>query len=229
MEERKCTIESSEYIRVASRMGFYLKNKNNRGKYKDKSALFAGAGGTKGRIELISHNLKHMGSLIGHHSIIRCLCSQSNRILVSGSADSNIKIRDIEERALITTLYGHTGWVTAICDISLGDTQLVSGRPDFSLIIWAKLSGSPLYSLRDMLIGHTSEIRGIVKINNAEIISGEWNGDLRIWDLPSGLCTRHIPKDKYIYEMKPLHEGEVAVDYLHRVKVWGAGEILLNN
>ena len=109
-----------------------------------------------------------------------------------------------------------------MCDV--GGEQLVSGSWDQSLIIWSKLPGSSsTYSNKQVLTGHTSIIFGIIRINKVEIISGEQNGDLRIWNIDEGVCIRHIPSmDDCLTQMKQYHEGEVVIGYYEKVLVLGA-------
>ena len=164
--------EYEEYLRVVSRIGYYMKSKNISAIFKYKCPTFALAGlcGVEGIIYLFSNSLEEMGSFSGHKGIIWCLCAISNRILASGSSDNNIKIWDIEERAIIFTLSGHTSTVTSLCYVREG--VFVSGSWDKSLIIWSELPRSNIYS-QQVLKGHKSRIRGIIRINNSEIVSGE--------------------------------------------------------
>ena len=210
------------YLRIVPKIAFYLKNKNISVIFKYKCPLFA-AGGDNKRIYLFSNSLEHLGTFLGHKWEISSLCAISHKILASGSRDTNIKIWDIEERAIISTLSGHTEWVIVLCHLEGG--QLVSGSDDKSLIIWSKLAGSsPIYSHRQVLTGHTSGIIGIIRINNREIMSGENWGDLRIWNIDKGVCIRYIPPllGGSLYQMKQHHEGDVAISYTHKVFVLGA-------
>ena len=220
----------NKYLRIVPRIAFYLKNKNNSAIFKYKCPLFA-VGGTNGRIYLFNNSLEHMGTFVGHKMLISSLCRISNKILASGSWDNNIKTWDIEERIIITTLSGHTNWVTALCHLGCG--QLVSGSWDKSLIIWDKLPGSSSnYSNKQQLRGHKSIISGIIKINKREIISGDYSGDLKIWNIDEGVCIRHIPSlggyknqglcQGYLPLMKQHHDGDVAIDCYDKVFVWGA-------
>ena len=99
--------------------------------------------------------------------------------------------------------------------------MFVSGSDDKSLIIWSKLLESAIYSPRHVLTGHTEAIAGIIKMNNSEIISGDYIGDLMMWDIDQGVCTRHISLLCYgILQMKQ-HLGEIAVSYKEKVSIWG--------
>ena len=124
----------------------------------------------------------------------------------------------------MSTLSGHTKGVNALCSVNIG--QLVSGSWDNSLIIWSQSRPeSSIYSLRQVLRGHTSCIRGIIRIKNSMIVSGERKGDLRMWDLDQGLCIRHIPRLSefgYLHQMKQHIGGDLLVSDRHEVNVWGA-------
>ena len=220
--QSKRRVVNEEYLKVVPRIAYYLKKKNIRGIFKYKCPLFA-AGGWDRRIYLFSNSLEHMGTFEGHKRAISSLCTISNKILASGSYDKNIKIWNIEERVIISTLSGHTDRLTALCHLEGG--QLVSGSYDESLIIWSKLPGSlSTYSHRQMLTGHKSGISGIIRINNREIISGEFGGDLRIWNINEGVCIRHIPSlgGCHLTQMKQHIGGDVAISYYEKIFVLGA-------
>ena len=230
MEERKAieSVPNDEYLRIVPIIGKYIKNKYSSPIFKYKCPLFAAAG-NKGRIYISSNSLEHMGTFYGHKARIGCLCAMSHKILASGSWDNTIKIWDIENRAIMSTLSQHTEYVVALCYMEEG--KFVSGSKDNSLIIWSNYelpgsSSTSTYSHR-VLTRFKSEIRGIIRISNREIMCGELSGDLRIWDIVEGVCTKHIILSSwgwitnYIYQMKQ-HMGEVAVSFNKEIKVWGA-------
>ena len=125
----------------------------------------------------------------------------------------------MRREVILCTLFGHKHIVTNLCYVREG--VFVSGSWDESLIIWSKLPGSNIYS-QHVLTGHKSRIRGIIRINNAEIISGEFGGDLRIWNIDQGICTRHLPQMSYdILQMKQ-YMGKVAVSNDEKVIIWAA-------
>ena len=224
MKEEKTLVNKEDYERITPRIAYYIKNKNITRILKKKCPLFA-AGGNEWIINLFSNSLEYMGYFSGHKGRIQCLCTVSSNILASGSDDKTIKIWNIEDRSIMSTLSGHTKEVSALCHVKEG--VLVSGSWDKSLIIWSKSSpGSSIYSHRQTLRGHRSDIEGIIGISNTEIISGEDNGDVMIWNIDQDLCIRYIPREKRYYDslnqMKQHIGGDVVVNYWKKVQVWGA-------
>ena len=181
MEEEKTVVNKEKYERVTPRIGYYMKSKNIARIFKEKCPIFA-AGGEEKIIYLFSNSLEHMGYFSGHTWRIWCLCPISNKILASGSEDETIKIWNIEDRSIISTLSGHTNYVKVLCYVKEG--VFVSGSWDKSLIIWSKSTPeSSIYSHKQRLTGHKSYIRGIIRLNNREIVSGESGGDLMMWNI----------------------------------------------
>ena len=225
MEEEKEVVNKEKYERITPRIGYYLKSKNiTRNIFKEKCPIFAAGGGEK-IINLISNSLEHMGYFSGHKEWILCLCPISNKILASGSEDTTIKIWNIKDRSIMSTLSGHTAGVCALCYVKEG--VFVSGSDDDTMIIWSKSTPEcSIYSHRQTLRGHKSDIRGIIRLNNREIVSGESEGDLMIWNIEEGLCIRQIPRvSRYsddLNHMKQHIGGDVVVNYWREVKVWGA-------
>ena len=128
MEGEKAITNKNDYNRVTPRIGYYMKSKNIARIFKEKCPLFAAGGNMI--INLFSNSLEQMGYFTGHKHWIRCLCPISNIILASGSNDKTIKIWNIEDRSIISTLYGHTDTVSALCNVK--EEVLVSGSWDKS-------------------------------------------------------------------------------------------------
>ena len=223
MEEAKTIINKEQYEKVTPRIGYYMRSKNIARIFKEKCPIFA-AGRGEAIINLFSNSLEHMGYFSGHKKWISCLCRISTQILASGSDGKTVKIWNIEDRSIMSTLSGHKEGVSALCNVKEG--VLVSGSWDNSLIIWSKSPPeSSTYSLRQTLTGHKSGIKGIIRLNNTEIVSGEWIGDLMMWNIDQGLCIRHIPNVSAfdgLLQMKQHIGGDVVVNCRYEVKVCGA-------
>ena len=226
MKEEKAIL-NNEYERVTPRIGYYIKSKNITRIFKEKCPIFA-AGGYEEIINLFSNSLEHMGYFSGHKEWISCLCAISNKILASGSGDKNIKIWNVEYRSIMSTLSGHKGRIIALCNVKEG--VFVSGSVDKSLIIWSKSTPEfSTYSHTQVLTGHKSGIQGIIRLNHRDIVSGDYYGDLMMWNIDQGLRIRHIPRLSgygYLIQMKQHIGGYVVVNYEYKVKVWGAANNL---
>ena len=224
MEEEKAVLNKELYEFLIPRIAYYLKSNNLARIFKEKCPIF-GAGGDEKRINLFSNSLEHMGYFSGYKFSIQCLCAISNKILASGSLDKTIKIWNIEDRAIMSTLYGHTNGVSALCKVKEG--VFVSGSYDNSLIIWSKSPPeSSTYSQRGTLIGHTTWITGLTRLNNREIVSGDPQGFIMIWDIDQGLCLRQIPpvvEYDFLNQIKhDMRRNVVVVSLWKKVRVWGA-------
>ena len=222
MEEEKADVNKEKYDIITSRIVDYMKSKNIARIFKAKCPLFAAAEFAN-IIYLFSNSLEHMGCFSGHKYWIKCLCPISKIILASGSEDSTIKIWNIEDRSIMSTLSVHKEGVSALCSVNEG--VLVSGSYDNSVIIWSKSQPeSSTYSLTQLLTGHKSNIRGIIRVNNREIVSEDSAGDLMMWNIDEGLCIRHIPRASAfdgLWQMKQHIGGDVVASYWNQVKVWG--------
>ena len=168
-----------------------------------------------------------MGYFSGYSMRISCLCAISKKILASGSLDTTIKIWNIEDRAIMSTLYGHTYAISALCKVKEG--VFVSGSMDKSLIIWSKSPPeSTTYSHRGTLTGHTTRIMGLARVNNIEIVSGDERGFIMIWDIDQGLCLRQILPigeydDLFLNQIKhDMRRDVVVVSHWDKVRVLGA-------
>ena len=230
MEEAKEIANKEEYERITLRIRYYMKSKNIVRIFKERCPLFAAGGEETNIINLFSNSLEHMGYFSGHNRRISCLIPISTQILASGSDDKTIKIWNIIDRSIISTLSGHTKGVSAICNVNT--RQLVSGSYDKSLIICSKSTPeSSIYSHRQTLTGHKSSIQGIIRLNNTEIVSGEHHGDLMMWDIYQGLCIRRIPRvggfSDNLNQMKQHMRGDVVVSYWGEVDVWGVNDLVL--
>ena len=87
-----------------------------------------------------------------------------------------------ESEALISTLTGHTGLVTALA-CSPDGTRIVSGSADKTLKIWDAASGGELATL----VGHKGPVTAVAYCSDGtRIASGSADKTLKIWDAASG-------------------------------------------
>ena len=91
-----------------------------------------------------------------------------------------------------------------------------------NLIIWDLNKSKTKSAPPRVLSGHTTRIKGIIRISNSQIISGEYIGDLRIWNINNGHCILQIPcTNRYsLYQMK-MFVNDVACCMGHEIIIWG--------
>ena len=79
---------------------------------------------------------------------VRCVAFKPNNanIVVSGSDDKTIKTWDITSGSCLSTLRGHTDFVTSVC-FSPDGSKIVSGSEDKTILVWDAASGEQLCSL----------------------------------------------------------------------------------
>ena len=90
--------------------------------------------------------------LAGHENSVLCVVVLSNGDILSGSADTTLKLW--REGQCVKTLTGHSDSVRAVAE--LPQVGIVSASHDTTIRVWS-LDGSPLMEL----LGHTSLIFGV--------------------------------------------------------------------
>mmetsp|Transcript_8121 Transcript_8121/g.22966 ORF Transcript_8121/g.22966 Transcript_8121/m.22966 type:complete len:330 (-) Transcript_8121:51-1040(-) len=100
------------------------------------------------------------------------------------------------EITLRGVLKGHAGWVTSIATSPAGSEDiLITGSRDKSIIIW-KLTKEDVANYgepRRALTGHSHFISDVVISSDGQfVLSGSWDGTLRLWDINAGQCHRQF-------------------------------------
>jgi WD40 repeat protein len=128
-------------------------------------------------------------NLSGHTSYVNCLAiSPDGSTLISGSADTSIKLWDFATGKELRTLNGHTSYVNALA-ISPDGKILASGGADTTILIWDLATGRILHTLR----GHAGFINALSINRSGNLLaSGSADGTIKIWDLATGITKRTL-------------------------------------
>ena len=114
-----------------------------------------------------------------HDKKISCFCIIDNNNFLTGSEDKTIKKWKIENEKinLIDTLQGHNRVINKI--IYLENSNIISCSNDHTVKIWEKIKEYQCIKTFE----HKETVRSILLFDNNTLISGDYNGQLKIWDL----------------------------------------------
>ncbi|KAF2074373.1 hypothetical protein CYY_004307 [Polysphondylium violaceum] len=114
----------------------------------------------------------------GHQEGVLCVsvAQKESGLLITGSADSTLKVWDMTSTRCIGTLEDHSGWVTA-CETT-SDSKLISGSYDKTLKLWDLNKCIKVKSLR----GHKGAISCISNADTNIVISGSYDNTINVWD-----------------------------------------------
>jgi len=120
---------------------------------------------------------------LGHENSVKTVAiSPDNRFIVSGSDDETVKIWDMENGNLITSLKEDNGRVNSVF-VSSDNRRIVSGCSDHTVRLWDIESGRLIMKLN----GHTGGVLSVfVSPDNQRIVSGSSDHTVKLWDLESG-------------------------------------------
>ncbi len=110
----------------------------------------------------------------GHSNGVMCL-QFDDRILVTGSYDTTIKVWDIESGEELRTLRGHTSGVRCL---QFDDTKLISGSLDHTVKVWNWRTGECLSTYS----GHSDGIVGLHFDGPALLATSSIDRTIKVWN-----------------------------------------------
>ena len=106
----------------------------------------------------------------------------SQQWLASGDQDCLIKIWTIgDNTSLITTLEGHTGYVTSLVNLRKG--HMASASEDRTIKIWNYDNLEYGVALLATLRGHADKVMDLTLLFDGNLASASWDGTVNIWNL----------------------------------------------
>jgi WD40 repeat protein len=123
----------------------------------------------------------------GHSFSVSSLAySPDGRFVVSGSADSSVKIWDLEKGREMFTLPEHEGPVRSVA-YSPDGARVVSGSADYTIRLWDAETGEELRTLT----GHSNVVNSVAYSPDGRFVaSGSTDRTVKVWDAESGRMLR---------------------------------------
>ncbi|KAI8341345.1 WD40-repeat-containing domain protein [Chlamydoabsidia padenii] len=138
----------------------------------------------------------------------------SERILVSGGCDRDVRVWDLDTGRRRHVLRGHTS--TVRCLKMKDKRTVVTGSRDMTLRIWDIQRGILLH----VLLGHQHSVR-CLEIHDNTVVSGSYDNTARVWDMETGYCLHTLTgHDSQIYAIAFDGRNVVTGSLDHSIKVW---------
>jgi F-box and WD-40 domain protein MET30 len=117
---------------------------------------------------------------LGHSDGVLCCKFDNDKLLVTGSYDTTIKIWNTETGVLVRTLTGHTMGVKSLV---FDDNKLISGGLDGTIKVWNMRSGENIST-------YTGHREGVLSVDifNKIIVSGSADKTIKVWRVDTRTC-----------------------------------------
>ncbi|KAF2721230.1 WD40 repeat-like protein, partial [Polychaeton citri CBS 116435] len=140
-----------------------------------------------------------------HDASILCL-QYDDKILVTGSSDSDLLVWDVKTFEPIRRLTKHSG---GVLDVALDAKHIVSCSKDSRIIVWDRETYEP----KAVLSGHRGPVNA-VQLRGNLLVSASGDGIARLWDLSTMKLTK---------EFSAKERGLAAVEFSEDMKYVLAG------
>lgn len=142
------------------------------------------------RIQSMADNIpsfKRINTLKGHRDIVGQLKMLSNGTLISGSADTTMRIWNMDGVCL-KCLHNHAEWINTVQELL--DGRIACGSNEGVINLW-DLKNDVCISLNNLnRLG--SYGNSFVPLNNNTIAFTTWKKTIKIWDLERDVCLKTI-------------------------------------
>ena len=165
-------------------------------------------------------SLQCTDTLTGHTDWVYAVAiAPNNQTLVSGSADKNINIWNLDRAKLTLTLTWHSQTVESVA-ISPDGQTLVSGSADNTINVWHLTTGELLYTLT----GHTNKVSSVaISPDGKTIVSGSYDSIIKLWNIETGELIRSLTGHKDAVScvaVCPASENISSGGYDNTIKIW---------
>ena len=135
---------------------------------------------------------KKLYALNGHRDIVQSLKILKNGTLVSGSADTTMRIWGMDGTC-IKKLYNSEGWINEVEELENG---LVACSSNASIINFWDVNKGICTSLPNLKKEHVYG-NFVTQLKNGNIAFSEWKHIIKFWDIEKDICTKTIDTNQH--------------------------------
>ena len=127
-----------------------------------------------------------LGELIYITDAYKSITNDVNAIILSGNADSTIKIWNASDGSMVRVLKGHSAPVTVMV-LTKDNRFVITGSTDHNLKLFELSTGK----LVRTFVGHNNSITTIaISPNGYQFVSGSVDGTVILWDFHQKILSR---------------------------------------
>ena len=170
-------------------------------------------------IKIVDTNLKQINTILTNNKgPALSLAEFSENIIISGGADSNVKLYDIKNKKCVCLdIYmGHRGQVNCVIKTKFNKDRnmFISAGADGIIRVlsynYEKENKNNKIKLITKLEGHDGEIYSLLELLDGRIASGSVDWTVKIWDINNKICVQTLLGQKnIIFSLAQLNNGRL--------------------
>merc|ERR1719330_340742 len=149
--------------------------------------------------------------LTGHTGSVLCL-QYDDKVIISGSSDSTVRVWDVETGEMVNTLIHHCEAVLHL-SFNFKNGMMVTCSKDRSIAVWDMISPTEI-NLRRVLVGHRAAVN-VVDFDEKYIVSASGDRTIKVWSTSSCEFVRTLNGHK---------RGIACLQYHDRLVVSGSSD-----
>ncbi len=147
-----------------------------------------------------------------------------NSLLASAGDDNTIKIWDLQNNTIVTTLRGHNGVINSVA-FSPDGQLLASGGDDWSCRLWDVEAGSYIATLEHIIGQHRTQVKEVAFSPDGKLLATA-GLNAKLWEVSTRNEIATLQHDEWVVALAFSPNGEMLAtgDNQGRVKVWNIQE-----
>ncbi len=148
----------------------------------------------------------------------------NNSLLASAGDDTTIKIWDLQDNTIVTTLRGHRDQINSVA-FSPDGTRLVSGGNDWTFRLWDVEAGAHIATLEHIIGRNRSAVIEVAFSPNGQLLATA-GMDVKLWEVSTQNEITTLQHNEWVMALAFSPNGELLAtgDNQGNVKIWNIQE-----